>query len=207
MQILGLKGINRWQVTPHESPNGRYFSVQTRRKLGGAFLGILAHLNLNKSLHCKCRKMYCQTGGILNLRSGLFGPKLISLLYQSQFPIFFFQIPVFLSFFIFPYQRGSKIGILQQFLFSLLYKQQMRRPQNGQNPPKKKLTKEQLSVENTAVMAEKTEEKAVRKKKKRNKKITEVMVEKVMVEKRELVPNANQAGRIQVIEAKYIWLQ
>ena len=36
-----------------------------------------------------------------------------------------------------------------------------------------------------------------------------VMVEKVMVmvEKRELVPNANQAGRIQVIEAKYIWLQ
>ena len=36
-----------------------------------------------------------------------------------------------------------------------------------------------------------------------------VMVEKVMVmvEKRELVPNANQAGRIQEIEAKYIWLQ
>ena len=29
----------------------------------------------------------------------------------------------------------------------------------------------------------------------------------VMVEKRELVPNANQAGRIQEIEAKYIWLQ
>ena len=62
-------------------------------------------------------------------------------------------------------------------------------------------------MENTAVMAAKTEEEAVRKKKKRNKKITEVMVEKVMVEKRELVPNANQAGRIQVIEAKYIWLQ
>ena len=62
-------------------------------------------------------------------------------------------------------------------------------------------------MENTAVMAAKTEEKAVRKKKKRNKKITEVMVEKVMVEKRKLVPNANQAGRIQVIEAKYIWLQ
>ena len=56
-------------------------------------------------------------------------------------------------------------------------------------------------------MAAKTEEEAVRKKKKRNKKITEVMVEKVMVEKRELVPNANQAGRIQEIEAKYIWLQ
>ena len=61
------------------------------------------------------------------------------------------------------------------------------------------------------------EDEAVRKKKKRNKKITEVMgvmVEKVMVEKvmvmaekRELVPNANQAGRIQEIEAKYIWLQ
>ena len=35
-----------------------------------------------------------------------------------------------------------------------------------------------------------------------------VMVEKVMVMvERELVPNANQAGRIQVIEAKYIWLQ
>ena len=29
----------------------------------------------------------------------------------------------------------------------------------------------------------------------------------VMVEIRELVPNANQAGRIQEIEAKYIWLQ
>ena len=57
-------------------------------------------------------------------------------------------------------------------------------------------------MENTAVMAAKTEEKAVRKKKKRNKKITEVMVEK-----RELAPNANQAGRIQVIAAKYIWLQ
>ena len=72
-----------------------------------------------------------------------------------------------------------------------------------------------MSVENTAVMAAKTEDEAVRKKKKRNKKITEVMgvmvekvmVEKVMVEKRELVPNANQAGRIQEIEAKYIWLQ
>ena len=35
-----------------------------------------------------------------------------------------------------------------------------------------------------------------------------VMVEKVMVMvERELVPNANQAGRIQEIEAKYIWLQ
>lgn len=31
--------------------------------------------------------------------------------------------------------------------------------------------------------------------------------EKVVVEIRELVPNANQAGRIQEIEAKYIWLQ
>ena len=59
-------------------------------------------------------------------------------------------------------------------------------------------------------MAAKTEDEAVRKKKNRNKKITEVMgvmVKKVMVEKRELVPNANQAGRIQEIEAKYIWLQ
>ena len=70
-------------------------------------------------------------------------------------------------------------------------------------------------MENTAVMAAKTEDEAVRKKKNRNKKITEVMgvmvkkvmVEKVMVEKRELVPNANQVGRIQEIEAKYIWLQ
>ena len=36
-----------------------------------------------------------------------------------------------------------------------------------------------------------------------------VMVEKVMVmvKKRELVPDANQAGRIQEIEAKYICLQ
>ena len=59
-------------------------------------------------------------------------------------------------------------------------------------------------------MAAKTEDEAVRKKKNRNKKITEVMgvmVKTVMVEKRELVPNANQAGRIQEIEAKYIWLQ
>ena len=87
---MGLKGINRWQVTPHESPNGRHFSVKTRRKLGGAFLGILAHLNLNKSLYCKCRKMYCQTGGILNLRSGLFGPKLISLLHHMQSMLIFF---------------------------------------------------------------------------------------------------------------------
>ena len=55
----------------------------------------------------------------------------------------------------------------------------------------------------------KTEEKAVRSASNGKQRRTEVMVEKVMVmvEKRELVPNANQAGRIQEIEAKYIWLQ
>ena len=50
----------------------------------------------------------------------------------------------------------------------------------------------------------KTEEKAVRNASNGKQRRTEVMV---MVEKRELVPNANQAGRIQEIEAKYIWLQ
>ena len=55
----------------------------------------------------------------------------------------------------------------------------------------------------------KTEEKAVRSASNGKQRRTEVMVEKVMVmvEKRKLVPNANQAGRIQEIEAKYIWLQ
>ena len=76
-------------------------------------------------------------------------------------------------------------------------------------------------MENTTVIMAKTEEMAVRTasngKKRRTKVMGEkimvekvmVMVEKVMVmvEKMELVPDANQAGRIQEIEAKYICLQ